>query len=60
MEKLCNVLEMELKTYIQVAPKFIFKKIKFEVMHYSQCDLIGQRPSVSKDQISMFKNLAIS
>ena len=39
VEKLCKVLEMELKTYTPVGPKFLFEKIKFKVLHYDQCDL---------------------
>ena len=34
VEKLCKVLEMELKTYTTVSPKFVFEKIKFKVSHY--------------------------
>ena len=60
VEKLCKVLEMELKTYTPVGPKFIFEKIKFKVLHYLQHDLIRQRIGLSKDQISMFKSLVIN
>ena len=60
MEKLCKVLEMELKTYTPVGLKFVFEKIKFKVLHYIQHDLIRQHPGLSKDQISMFKSLAIN
>ena len=40
VEKLCNVLEMELKTYTSVGRKFVFEKIKFKVLHYIQHDFI--------------------
>ena len=59
MEKLCKVLEMELKTYTPVGLKFIFEKIKSKVLHYIQHDFIRQRPGFSKDHISMFKILVI-
>ena len=49
VEKLCKVLEMELKMYISVGFKFVFEKIKFEVLHYIQYDFIRQRPGLSKD-----------
>ena len=51
---------MELKTYVPVALKFVFKKIKFNVLHYIRHDFIRQRPGLSKDQISMFKSLVIN
>ena len=60
VEKLCKVLEMELKTYIPVSLKFVFEKIKFKVLYYIQHGFIRQRPGLSKDQISMFKSLAIN
>ena len=60
MEKLCKVLEMELKTYTPVSPKFFFKKIKFKVLHYIQGDFIHRRPGLSKDQTSMFKTFVIN
>ena len=60
VEKLCKVLEMELKTYIPVSPKFVFEKIKFKVLHYIEHDFIHQRPGLSKDQTSMFKSLVIN
>ena len=50
LEKLCKVLEMELKTYTPVDQKFVFEKIKFKVLHYIQYGLIRQRPGLSKDQ----------
>ena len=53
VEKLCKVLEMELKTYTPVDPKFVSDKIKFKVFHYIQHDLIRQRPGLSEDQISI-------
>ena len=60
VEKLCKVLEMELKTYTPVGLTFVFEKIKFKVLHYIQHDFIHQRPGLSKDQISMFKSLVIN
>ena len=60
LAKLCTVLEMELETYTAVDPKFVFKNIKFKVLHYLQHDFICQRPMLSKDQISMFQNPAIN
>ena len=60
VEKLCKVLEMELKTYTPVGLKFVSEKIKFKVLHYIQHDFIRQRPGLSKDQISMFKSLVIN
>ena len=60
MEKLCKVLEMELKTYTPVSLKYGFEKIKFKVLHYIQHDFIRQRPGLSKNQISMFKSLIIN
>ena len=60
MEKLCKVLEMELKTYMPVSLKFIFEKSKCKVLHYIQHEFICQCPGLSKDQISMFKRLVIN
>ena len=57
VEILCKILEMELKTYTL---KFVFEKIKFEVLHFIQHDFIRQRLGLSKDQISMFKSLVIN
>ena len=34
LEKLCKVLEMQLKTYTQVSLKFVFEKIEFKVLFY--------------------------
>ena len=59
-EKLCKALEMELKTYTPVGPKFIFEKIKFKVLHYIQYDFICQRLGLSKDQDKMFKSFVIN
>ena len=59
-EKLCKVLEMELKMYTSVGPKFVFEKIKFKVLHYIQHDFIRQRLGLSKDQASMFKSFVIN
>ena len=55
-----KVLEMELKTYTAVGPKFVFEKIKFKVLHYIQHDFIRQRLGLSKDQASMFKCFVIN
>ena len=60
VEKLCKVLEMELKTSTQIDQKFVFEKIKFKVLHYVQDDFTRQCPGLSKDQISMLKNLVIN
>ena len=60
VEKLCKVLEMELKTYTPVGPKFVFQKIKFNVLHYIQHDFIRRRAGRSKDQASTFKNLVMN
>ena len=60
VEKLRKVLEMELKTYTPVGPKFVHKKIKFYVLHYIQHDFIRQRLGLRKDQTSMSKNFAIN
>ena len=46
---------MELKTYNQVSPKFVFEKVNFKVLHYIQHDFIRQCLALSKDQASMFK-----
>ena len=54
---LCKVLEMELKAYTPVGLKFVFEKIKFNVLHYIQHDFIRQRPGLSKNQINMLKSL---
>ena len=43
VEKLCKVLEMELKTYTPVGLKFVSEKIKFKVLDYIQHDFIRQR-----------------
>ena len=58
--KLCKVLEMELKRYTPVGPKFIFQKIKFDILHYIQHDFICQRLGLSKGQTSMFKRVTIN
>ena len=57
MEKLFKVLEMELKMYTPVSPKFVLEKIKYKVLHYIQHDFICQCLGLSKDQVSMFKCL---
>ena len=56
VDKSCKVLEMELKTYTTVSPKFAFEKIKFKVLHYIQHDFIRQCLGLSKDQTSLFKS----
>ena len=58
-EKLCKVLEMELKAYNPIGPKFVFKQIKFKVLHYLQHGFICQRPGLNKDQAIMFKFLLL-
>ena len=60
VEKLCKVLEIELKTYTPIDLKFVFEKIKFTVLHYIQHNFICQRPRLSKNQISMFKSLVVN
>ena len=60
MEKLCKVLEMELKKYTPVDLKFVFEKIKLKVLHYIQHDFIRQLPGLSRDQISMLKTLLLT
>ena len=60
VEKLCKVLEMELKTYTPVSPNFDFKKIKHKVLHYIQHDFIRQHLGLNKDQASMFKCFVIN
>ena len=60
VEKLCKVLEMELKTYTPVGLKFVFEKIKFKVLHYFQHEFILQFPGLSKGQISIFKSLVVN
>ena len=60
MEKLCKVLEMELKAYTPVGPKSVLEKIKFKVLHYIQHDLIHQCLGFRKDQNSMFKSIVVN
>ena len=60
MEKLCRLLEMELKTYTSVGPKFVFEKIKFKALHYIQQHFIRQSLGLNKDQTSVFKSLIIN
>ena len=60
VEKLCKVLEMELKTYIPVSSKFVFEKIKFKLLRYIQHNFIRQRLELSKDQASIFKSFVIN
>ena len=58
-EKL-KILEVKLKMYTPVGPKFVLEKIKFKALHYIQHDFIRQCPGLSKDQTSMFKILVIN
>ena len=60
VEKLSKVLEMELKTYTPVSPKFVFEKIKFKILHYIQHDFSHQRLGFSKDQARIFKSFVIN
>ena len=60
VEKLCPALEINLRTYARVGPKFVFEKIKFKVLHYIQYDFIRQRHGLNKDQTSMFESLIIN
>ena len=63
VEKLCKILEMELKMYILIVPKFVFEKIKFkvlQVLHEIQHDFIRQHLGLSKDQSGMFKSFVIN
>ena len=40
-----NIIYLRLKkTYSPVGPKFVFDKIKFEVLHYIQHDFVRQLP----------------
>ena len=55
MEKLCKILEMELKTYTPVRLKFGIEKINFKILHYIQHDFIRQQPERCKGQISMIE-----
>ena len=59
MEKSCKVLEMELKMYTPVSPKFVFKKIKVKVLHYIQHDFIRQRLGLSKIRLACSKVLLL-
>ena len=56
MEKLCKVLETELKTYTSLGPKFVSEKIKFKALHYIRHNFFCQRLELIKDQTSMFKS----
>ena len=56
-EKLCKVLEMELKTSTLVEPKF---EINFKALHYDQHDFIHQHPALCRDQTRMFKIFVIN
>ena len=52
-------MEIKLKMYSPVGPTFVFKKIKFKVLHHIQHDFIHQRPGLSKNQTNMFKSFVI-
>ena len=60
VEKLCKVLEMELKTYTSLGQKFVFEKITFKVLHYIQHDFVSQRLGLSKDEARTFKSFVIN
>ena len=60
VEKLLKVIEIELKTYTSVGPKFAFEKIESKVLHYIQHEFIPQHLELSKDQVSIFKSLVIN
>ena len=49
VEKLFEVLEMELKTHTPVGLKFLFEKIRFKVLYYIQHDFIRQCPGLCKN-----------
>ena len=59
VEKLCNFLEMESKTYTPVGPDSFLRKSDLNFCMI-QHDFIRQHPGFSKDQISMFKSPAIN
>ena len=60
VEKLCKILEIELKTHACVDLKLDYEKNKFKVLLYIKHDFIRQRPGLNKDQTSMFKILVIN
>ena len=60
VEKLCKVLEMELKKYTPVSLKFIFEKIKCKVLHYIQYDFIRQRQGSVKIRLACSKALLLT
>ena len=60
VEKLCKVLEMELKKYTPVSLKFIFEKIKCKVLHYIQYDFIRQRQGSVKIRLACSKVLLLN
>ena len=60
LKKISTVLEMKLKTYNLVGSKFVFKKIKFKILHYIQHDFIRQCPEFSKEQASILKSCVIN
>ena len=60
VEKLRKVLEFERKTYTPVGLKFIFEKIKFNVLHYIQHDFIHQRQGSVKIRLACSKPLLLT
>ena len=60
MEKLCNVFEMELKTFTPVGLKFAFEKIKINVLHYTQHDLICHAQGSVKVRLACAKALLLT
>ena len=51
---------MSIRIYTPAGSKFVFKQIKFNLLHYIQHDFIPQRLALSKDQASMFERLVIN
>ena len=60
MEKLCKVLEMELKRFTPAGPKFVFEKIRFKILRYIQHGFIRLRLGLTKDQANMYKSFVIN
>ena len=50
VEKLSKVLQMELETYTPLGSRFLFKKIKFKILHNIQHGFLRQRQVLIKDQ----------
>ena len=59
VEKLCKVLEMELRKYTPVNLKFGFEKIQFKILHYIQHDFIRERPGLVKITLACSKALLL-